>query len=188
VKCVFSEGPLVIDEIKVAVFALTDPAGKSFVGDKSLNKVDLGVGVFPKLEVLGGEPVSGEVLGQGNGAVLEQVVVEGELGEEQVLGPGDPEISYLNLITCLEEEGKGFLVSNDSGGVGVVEVHLEGDDLKRDEVEVDVEPVVVENVHMEADSSVGEDLQAHCILDQGGGGEGGLVSSLVPEIEVVVVG
>jgi len=47
VKVVFSEGPLVIDKVKVAVFALTDPACKSFVGDKGLNKADLGVGVFP---------------------------------------------------------------------------------------------------------------------------------------------
>ena len=41
-----SEGPLVIDEVKVAVLALTDPAGKRFVRDKGLNKVYLGVGVL----------------------------------------------------------------------------------------------------------------------------------------------
>lgn len=41
-----SEGPLVIDEVKVAVLALTYPAGKRFVRDKGLNKIKLGVGIL----------------------------------------------------------------------------------------------------------------------------------------------
>ena len=50
-KPVCSEGPLVVDEVEVAVLALADPAGKSGVGDEGLDKVDLKVGVFVSLEV-----------------------------------------------------------------------------------------------------------------------------------------
>ena len=50
-KPVCSEGPLVIDEVEIAVLALTDPAGKSRVSYEGLDKVDLSVGVLPFFEI-----------------------------------------------------------------------------------------------------------------------------------------
>ena len=138
---------LVVDEVEVAVLALSIPLSKigEVLGNKHVENVNREDGVFDlsNLRELG--------FGQGRVnllSVIEQGIKNGDFGELHVLSPGGDKVENQNLVGGLEKEREG--ISTEEGGRSrVSQGHFEGSDIEGLQFELDLELEVAEDVEVE---------------------------------------
>ncbi len=145
----------VVDEVEVAVFALAVPQVRvgDLLGNEHLEEIELKRGVLVELEGLG-RGVGPALLSEGRriqvGILHAHYHVEDRnLGEVHVLQPGDLELTDLQVVSGLEHGEEGVLVSGESGGVGVLELHAKWGDLEGGEGELDLSLDVREELNAE---------------------------------------
>lgn len=134
-----------VDQVDLVVGGLFNLLSDARVGKVDLEEIHDGAGVLIPNVLWVGLKVSCEVMGIEliSGRALEEVVVEGVLGDLKIFLPSDVEISSLDLAGGLENTGEVLLVSGNSEEVGVGNLSLDGNDLKGNEVELSIKDVVV---------------------------------------------
>ena len=134
-----------VDQVDLVVGGLFNLLSDARVGKVDLEEIHDGAGVLIPNVLWVGLKVSCEVMRIEliSGRALEEVVVEGVLGDLKIFLPSDVEISSLDLAGGLENTGEVLLVSGNSEEVGVGNLSLDGNDLKGDEVELSIKDVVV---------------------------------------------
>lgn len=134
-----------VDQVDLVVGGLFNLLSDTSVGKVDLEEIHDGAGVLIPNVLWVGLKVSCEVMRIEliSGRALEEVVVEGVLGDLKIFLPSDVEISSLDLAGGLENTGEVLLVSGNSEEVGVGKLCLDGGDLNGDEVELNIKHVVV---------------------------------------------
>ena len=134
-----------VDQVDLVVGGLFNLLSDARVGKVDLEEIHDGAGVLIPNVLWVGLKVSCEVVRIEliSGRALEEVVVEGVLGDLKIFLPSDVEISSLDLAGGLENTGEVLLVSGNSEEVGVGNLSLDGNDLKGNEVELSIKDVVV---------------------------------------------
>ena len=134
-----------VDQVDLVVGGLFNLLSDARVGKVDLEEIHDGAGVLIPNVLWVGLKVSCEVMRIEliSGRALEEVVVEGVLGDLKIFLPSDVEISSLDLAGGLENTGEVLLVSGNSEEVGVGNLSLDGNDLKGNEVELSIKDVVV---------------------------------------------